>query len=72
MLQTLEREPQDSYHGMPHHPMTHGGPHGNIFLNSIIDKLTIQFICRRKSCNKSNARNNLHACAWFKGLYRKR
>lgn len=31
MLQTLEREPQESYHGMPHHPsmtMTHGGPHG--------------------------------------------
>lgn len=28
MLQTLEREPQESYHhGMPH-PMTHGGPHG--------------------------------------------
>ena len=32
MLQTLEREPQESYHhGMPHHPhMTHGGPHGRI------------------------------------------
>lgn len=29
MLQTLEREPQESYHhGMAHHPMTHGGPHG--------------------------------------------
>lgn len=31
MLQTLEREPQDSYHGLSHggpHPMAHGGPHG--------------------------------------------
>jgi len=30
MLQTLEREPQESFHHgmMPHHPMTHGGPHG--------------------------------------------
>ncbi|XP_070497595.1 protein SCAI isoform X3 [Chironomus tepperi] len=29
MLQTLEREPQESFHHgmMPHHPMTHGGPH---------------------------------------------
>lgn len=34
MLQTLEREPQESYHGMPHHPMTHGGPHGkNSFIH---------------------------------------
>lgn len=34
MLQTLEREPQESYHhhGMPHHPMTHGGPHGNLLI----------------------------------------
>jgi hypothetical protein len=41
MLQTLEREPQESYHhGMPHHAMpmmTHGGPHGKklTFYNKI-------------------------------------
>jgi hypothetical protein len=35
MLQTLEREPQESYHHgmMPH--MTHGGPHGNILYYSL-------------------------------------
>lgn len=39
MLQTLEREPQESYHhGMPH-PM-HGGPHGkNIKINPQIFNL---------------------------------
>lgn len=33
MLQTLEREPQETYHGMPHHPPIHGGPHGKFSLN---------------------------------------
>lgn len=53
MLQTLEREPQESYHhhGMPHHhPMTHGGPHGNQLINFLGRKKYIMpskgFDCR--------------------------
>lgn len=35
MLQTLEREPTESFHGLSHGlPMTHGGPHGKLLQHS--------------------------------------
>lgn len=68
MLQTLEREPQESFHGLSGgHPMTHGGPHGTLNPPPINPLQLKKYDFRCKSSCQSNAR----LCAWFKGLYRK-